>query len=165
MAIVHNHTDCVFCQIIKGNPPDSLIYQDDKVVVFPTLEPVNPGHVLVVPKVHATYFADLEEETAGHIMKIAQKVASAIRISNVKCEGINIFVADGEAAGQELFHFHLHVYPRFKEDGFGFKYDKSKHFVRMNRMEMEKIAEEIRSHLKSKRPAINNVGDSLYDSY
>ena len=142
-----DHAGCIFCQITKGEVSSSLIYQDDRVVVFPTLEPVNPGHVLIVPKIHADCLNDLDEETAGHIMKIAKKAAAAIRKSNFKCDGINIFVADGEAAGQEVAHFHLHVYPRFKGDGFGFKYDKSKHFIRMDRKEMDNIAKEIYSHL------------------
>jgi histidine triad (HIT) family protein len=141
-------SDCVFCQIVKGEPPYSLIYQDDKVIVFPTYEPVNPGHVLIVPKVHAAYLNDLEEETAAHIMKIARKVAAAIRKSDLKCDGINIFVADGEAAGQEVSHFHLHVYPRYKDDGFGFKYDKAIHFIRISKIAMDETAKEIRSHLK-----------------
>ena len=101
-----DHPDCVFCQIVKGEPPYRLIYQDDKVIVFPTYEPVNPGHVLIVPKVHAAYLNDLEEETAAHIMKIAKKVAAAIRKSDLKCDGINIFVADGEApTGSITFSF------------------------------------------------------------
>jgi histidine triad (HIT) family protein len=144
MTISQNsQADCLFCQIMKGKLPCSLIYEDDLVVVFPTLEPVNPGHILIVPKEHAACLDDLNKETAGHIMKIAKKTAAAIRKSKLKCEGINIFVADGEAAGQEVAHFHLHVYPRFKGDGFGFKYDKSKHFIRMERTEMDKIANEI----------------------
>jgi histidine triad (HIT) family protein len=143
-----NDADCVFCRIVKGELPCSLIYEDDKVIVFPSLEPVNPGHVLIVPKVHAAYLNDLEEETAAHIMKIAKRVSAAIRKSGLKCNGINIFAADGEDAGQEVFHFHLHVYPRYKDDGFGFKYDKATHFIRISRTGMEETAKEIRSHLK-----------------
>jgi histidine triad (HIT) family protein len=139
--------DCVFCQIVKGESPVSLVYEDDIISVFPTLEPINPGHLLIIPKKHAPYLSDLEEETASHIMIMASRLALAIRRSKFKCEGINIFVADGEAAGQDVFHFHLHVYPRFNGDGFGFKYDKSKHFVRMNRAEMDEIASEICFHI------------------
>lgn len=138
---------CIFCQIVRGEAPVSLVYADDKISVFPTTEPVNPGHLLIIPKVHATFLSDLKPETAGHIMIIAARLAATIRKSRFKCEGINLFVADGEAAGQEVFHFHLHVYPRFRGDGFGFKYDKSKSFVWMKRTELDEIAQEIRSHI------------------
>jgi histidine triad (HIT) family protein len=120
-----DQANCIFCQMLKGESPISLVYEDDKIAVFPTIEPVNPGHLIIIPKVHAPSLNDLDEETVGYIMKMAAKVAQAIRKSTFTCEGINIFVADGEAAGQDVFHFHLHVYPRFKGDGFGFKYDKT----------------------------------------
>jgi len=89
---------------------------------------------------------DLDEETTLHIMKVARRIAAAIRKSKYTSEGINLFVADGEAAGQEVFHFHLHVYPRFRGDDFGFKYDRSKHFIRLSRPELNEIAKEIRRH-------------------
>jgi histidine triad (HIT) family protein len=143
-----DHSNCILCQIVKGESPVSLVYQNAEISVFPTIEPVNPGHILIIPVVHAPSLNDLEEGTAARIMIMARKVALAIRKSALKCEGINLFVADGEAAGQDVFHFHLHVYPRFKDDGFGFKYDKSRHFVRAKRPELDEIAQEIRSHLK-----------------
>ena len=83
---------------------------------------MNPGHVLVIPVRHAPYLADLEPGTAALLMQHAQRVAAAIRKSGVQCEGINLFLADGEAAMQEVFHVHLHVFPRFKGDGFGLKF-------------------------------------------
>lgn len=141
-------SNCVFCKILKGELAMSLVYEDDKIVIFPTIEPVNPGHLLIIPKAHTSYLADLEEDTAGHIMKMARRVASAIRRTALKCEGINIFVADGEAAGQEVFHFHLHIYPRFQDDGFGFRYDASRHFIKTDRTELDRIAGDIRSQIE-----------------
>ncbi len=135
---------CIFCEIIAGKAQASIVYEDEKVMVFPPLQPVNEGHVLVIPKKHAPYFADLDEDTAMHIMKIAKKLTAAIRKSKFKSEGVNLFLADGEAAHQEVFHFHLHVYPRFAGDSFGFKYDLKKHFVRMKRDELDKVAKEIK---------------------
>jgi histidine triad (HIT) family protein len=142
-----DRSNCIFCNILNGKSPVSLVYEDKNIAIFPTVEPTNPGHILIIPKTHASYLSDLDEETAGHIMRMARRVALAIRRSNLRCEGINIFVADGEAAGQDVFHFHLHVYPRYQGDGFGFRFDKSKNFVRMNRLKLDKIAEEIRSHI------------------
>jgi histidine triad (HIT) family protein len=139
--------DCVFCQIIRRESPASIAYEDDKVLVFPPLEPVNPGHMLIVPKKHAVSLAGLDEETTLQVAKIARRVAAAIRKSACKCEGINWFLADGEAAHQEVFHFHLHVYPRFEGDGFGFKYDEKKNFLRTARPELDKVAEEIKRFL------------------
>ena len=125
----------------------SLVYEDEKVIVFPPLQPINKGHMLIIPKKHCPYMADLDEKTTLHIIKVARKIAAAIRKSKYKCEGINLFLADGEAAHQEVFHFHLHVYPRFKGDGFGFKYDEKKHFVHLDRDELDKIAKEIKKKL------------------
>jgi len=140
-------SNCVFCSILEGKSPVSIVYEDELVVVFPTTEPVNTGHMLIVPRLHAPYLADLDEATTLHVMKIAGRISRAIRKSGIKCEGINWFLADGEAAEQEVFHFHFHVYPRFNNDGFGFKYDKSKNFIKTNRNDLDKIAEEIKKLL------------------
>jgi histidine triad (HIT) family protein len=147
--ITENSQACILCQLVKGESPVSIVYQDEKILVFPTLEPVNPGHILIIPKTHVAYLSDLEPETAGHIMAIVPRLASAIKRSKYRCEGVNLFAAEGEAAGQDVFHFHLHIYPRYKGDGFGFKYDKTRHFLRLPRAEMDEIAGEIRSHFKN----------------
>ena len=139
--------NCIFCKIIAGQSPVSTIYEDDQVVVFVPLSYINPGHLLVVPKAHAPYIADLDDETAGNIMKIAHKMAGAVRKSKYKSEGVNLFLADGESAFQDVFHYHLHVFPRYKGDGFDFKYDEGRSFVELPRDELDEIAEEIKSHL------------------
>ncbi len=138
---------CVFCRIVAGTGPVSLVYEDDLVLVFPTLHPVNQGHLFIVPKRHCETLQDLDEPTAAHAMTVAKRMAAAIRASGVKCEGINLFVADGEPAGQEVPHFHLHVYPRYQGDGFGFRYDQDRHFVQIDRNQMDMVAAEIRAHL------------------
>ena len=81
------------------------------------------------------------------MMAVAQKMNAALRKSPYPCDGVNLFLADGEAAHQEVFHCHLHVYPRFFGDGFGFKYDRSKHFIQAARNKMDEIAAAIRSKL------------------
>lgn len=139
--------NCIFCQIIEGKSPVSIVYEDEKIIVFPTTEPVNTAHMLIVPKMHAPYLADMDEETTLHVIKFAGKVSEATRRSEYKCEGINWFLADGEAAEQEVFHFHFHVYPRFAGDGFGFKYDKTKNFIKMNRQNLDRVANEIKNLL------------------
>ena len=87
------------------------MYQDEVVVAFMDLTPVTPGHLLVVPRVHAIGLEDLDEATSSHAWTIARRMARALRRSGLPCEGINVFLADGKAAFQEVFHFHLHVFP------------------------------------------------------
>jgi len=79
------------------------------------IQPVNSGHLLVIPNLHAQGLADLQDELAAHIFRVAKRLSTALRSSGIKCEGVNLFLADGEAAGQEVFHVHLHVFPAIKE--------------------------------------------------
>ena len=108
----------VFCALVAGEREASVVYEDERLLGFMDLHPVNPGHVLLVPKEHATAMADVDEDTGVHVFRIAMRMQQAIRRSDVRCEGINLFVADGEAAFQDVFHFHLHVIPRFEGDPF-----------------------------------------------
>jgi diadenosine tetraphosphate (Ap4A) HIT family hydrolase len=85
------------------------------------IRPVTPGHLLVVSIEHATHLADLDPAEGQALFALAQLLAGAIRRSALKPEGINLHLADGEAAGQEIFHVHLHVIPRYRGDGFGLK--------------------------------------------
>ena len=110
--------DCIFCQIITGQSPASIFYSDELVLGFLTIGPVNDGHAMIIPKQHATYLADLDEAIGQHLFTITQRTAAAIRASGLRCEGINLFLADGEAAFQEVFHLHMHVFPRFAGDSF-----------------------------------------------
>jgi len=85
------------------------------------LHPINPGHMLVVPNRHATYVSDLEEAESAQMFRVAQRLTVAVRRSGLKCEGVNFFLADGEAAGQEVFHAHLHIFPRYDGDDFSLR--------------------------------------------
>ncbi len=135
--------DDVFCKIVKGQAAASLVYSDEKVLAFMDIQPVNPGHVLVVPRAHAARLSDLDGDTGGHMFKIAMRVAEALKESGVKCEGVNLLLSDGEAAFQEVFHVHLHVIPRFKGDGFGIRFGRQ-YNVRPEKQDLEKIASKIR---------------------
>jgi len=112
---------CVFCDIVRDAAPASVVYTDSRVMAFMDIQPVNRGHLLIVPRVHASYLNELEEETGGWLLQVGMKLAGAIRRSGLRCEGVDFFLADGEAAGQEIIHVHLHVIPRFQGDGFGFR--------------------------------------------
>jgi diadenosine tetraphosphate (Ap4A) HIT family hydrolase len=135
------NSNCVFCQILAGELPVSMIFEDEKIAVFVDLFPVNEGHLLIIPKAHAVQMEEVAPDTLQHIMATAQKMNTALRASGLPCEGVNLFAADGEVAGQEVFHFHLHIIPRFTEDGFGFKYDRDRHFKKSARSRMNEIAE------------------------
>ncbi len=111
-------SDCIFCQIVREEAPGTFVYRDDRVSAFMDIRPITPGHLLVIPKRHATYLADLDEPTGGRLFQVAMRLAAALRRTSLRCDGVNLFLADGVAAGQEVFHVHLHVIPRFPGDGF-----------------------------------------------
>ena len=83
-----------------------------------TIGAVNPGHTMVVPILHSSGLADLDPDVGGHMFRVAMRVAAAIKISGLRCDGVNLFLADGRAAFQSVFHTHLHVFPRWRGDGF-----------------------------------------------
>jgi len=114
------------------------------------IKPVNAGHVLVVPVSHAPYLADLPEDAGAHLFRLARRIAAAMRASGLRCEGINLFLADGEAAMQEVFHTHLHVIPRFRGDGFGLRFGPD--YVIRPRSDLETTAEAIRRHFPASAP-------------
>ena len=109
---------CIFCEIAAGRADASVVYEDDRVLAFLDLFPSNEGHLLVIPKAHATYLSEMEPDTGMRVFAAAHRLAQAVRESGVRCEGVNLFLADGEAAGQEVFHSHMHVIPRFRGDAF-----------------------------------------------
>ena len=134
--------NCIFCSIVAGTSPASVVYEDGIAMAFMDIGPVNPGHVLIVPRQHFTYMADMDEDTGAHLFRVAMRVQRAIRASGVRCEGINLFLADGEAAFQEVFHVHLHVFPRFEGDPFKIDADWDVH---PPREELDATAVKIRS--------------------
>jgi histidine triad (HIT) family protein len=139
---------CIFCEIIAGRLPSSFVYRDQTCAAFMDLQPVNPGHLLVIPNQHSASLAEMDLDTGAHIFKIAQELAAAVRKSGLRCEGLNLFLADGELAGQEVFHVHLHVLPRFRGDGFGFRFGPGYPVVR-EREKLDRDASLIRAVLKN----------------
>jgi diadenosine tetraphosphate (Ap4A) HIT family hydrolase len=135
---------CVFCELVAGKQPISVVDETEDVLAFMDIQPVNPGHVLIIPKRHAAYLGDLEPALGGRIFAMSMRVAAALRTCGVRCEGLNLLLADGEAAGQEVFHAHLHVVPRFPGDGFGFKFSPG-YFVLPSRADLDRIAMGIRN--------------------
>jgi histidine triad (HIT) family protein len=110
-------SECVFCQIIQKQLPANVVYEDEQVVAFLSNHPVNEGHTLVVPKKHCTNIYEISEEETAYLFKIVKRVALAVRDS-VAAEGIRIVQNNGEAAGQVIFHLHVHVIPMKPLEGF-----------------------------------------------
>jgi diadenosine tetraphosphate (Ap4A) HIT family hydrolase len=131
-------SDCLFCDIVAGAAPASVVRETDRILAFLDIRPVAPGHTLVVPKPHADGLGDLAPDDAAAMMKVATYVAEACReAAAVDAEGINLFLADGAVAGQEVLHAHLHVVPRFADDDVGFRWRRRS----PGRAELDAIAE------------------------
>ncbi|MGP5053331.1 HIT family protein [Brachybacterium alimentarium] len=133
--------DCVFCRVVTGTVESSRVYEDDEVLAFMDIQPVTDGHLLVIPKRHAPHLSDLDEQLGMSMFRVAQRLAAALRNSELPCEGVNLFLADGEVAFQEVFHVHLHVFPRTPGDGFRIDAD----WRQRPRAELDEAAERIRS--------------------
>jgi histidine triad (HIT) family protein len=133
-------SECIFCRLLAGELPASFVYRDDRCAEFMDIRPVNPGHLLVVPVRHAAYLADIDAAEAADLMRVGHAAAGALRASDIRCEGVNFFLADGEAAMQEVFHVHLHVFPRFRGDGFGLKFSADYYARRPERSQLDAVA-------------------------
>ena len=136
-------SECTFCEILKGNSPASYTYQDDTVVAFMDIQPITHGHMLVVPRAHAVLMSDVEDSVAMRSFRVARQLGSIAR-TTLGAAGVNLFVADGEAAFQDVPHFHVHVIPRYPKDGFGLTFP-AKYSQAPSRAELETIAEAIRA--------------------
>lgn len=109
-------TDCIFCKIIKGEIPCEKVYENDKIFAFLDIKPISKGHTLVVPKDHYLDIFDTPEDVLSDLLVKAKKVAKAV-MNATKADGINIGMNNKPAAGQVIFHTHLHIIPRFSNDG------------------------------------------------
>ena len=138
---------CIFCDILEGKAEASVVYRDERCCAFLDIFPANPGHVLVIPLKHSAHMSDLDEDTGGHMFRIGMRIAEAIRRSELRSDGINFHLADGSAAGQEIFHVHLHVIPRIRGDGFGFKFARGR-APQSQKSDLESVAEKIRKTLQ-----------------
>lgn len=138
--------DCIFCSIIKGSLPASIIYEDKYLLAFMDIQPVNKGHVLIISRQHKELIFELDDIILSRMFVLAKNINNAIRESGIKAEGINLFLADGKSAGQEVMHVHLHIIPRFLNDGFGFIFPEE-YEKRPQRNELDIISEKIKSRL------------------
>jgi diadenosine tetraphosphate (Ap4A) HIT family hydrolase len=115
---LHVDDSCTLCQLVRGDLPTSRVYEDEHVVAFMDHQPVTPGHVLVVTRHHTALLDDLDEDLGAHVYRVAHRLSRALRRCGLRCEGVNLFLADGAAAFQEIPHVHMHAFPRYPGDSF-----------------------------------------------
>ena len=108
---------CIFCELIHGGGEVSICYEDSQALAFMDIQPVNAGHVLVVPRAHYESLADLPGDLARHLFDVALRLAPIVR-RLADADGLNVIVNSGASAGQDVFHYHVHVIPRRADDGF-----------------------------------------------
>ncbi|WP_449539311.1 HIT family protein [Ferdinandcohnia sp. Marseille-Q9671] len=112
-------SDCIFCKIISGDIPSAKVFENEHVYAFLDISQVSKGHTLVIPKVHKENVFELTSEIAQNIFEVVPSIANAIK-KEFNPIGMNLLQNNGEQAGQSVFHFHLHLIPRYgKGDGFG----------------------------------------------
>lgn len=107
---------CIFCKIAAGEISSKTLYEDEQFRVILDLGPATKGHALILPKNHYADLYEIPDETAADAMKLAKKMAG-IMTDKLKCDGFNLIQNNGETAGQTVFHFHMHLIPRYKNDG------------------------------------------------
>ncbi len=136
--------DCIFCKIIRREAPASFIYEDETVAAFLDLFPINPGHILIIPKHHAVLTHELPANIYARLMDVTLKMCQALRESAFHKEGILWFLADGPPM-QEVPHVHMHVVPRAKGDGFKIVMPPSR--AKTPRSELDRVADALKKRL------------------
>lgn len=140
-------TTCIFCKIIKGDLPASIVFENDEIIAIMDIQPINIGHVLVMPKQCYTTLREVPTALAQKIFGVVSKIEKAIwNIEGVQCEGTNILQNNGRSAWQEVYHVHFHIIPRFAGDNFRIKY-KPKHPKRTELDNLSKIIQLALSNL------------------
>ena len=114
--------NCIFCKIANGEIPSTTLYEDEDFRVILDLGPASKGHALILPKVHAANIYEISDEMAAKAMILAKKMAAKMTDA-LKCDGFNIVQNNGESAGQTVFHFHMHLIPRYKGDKVGITWE------------------------------------------
>lgn len=133
---------CVFCAVVQRDAPGSILYEDDALLAFLDRYPVNRGHTLVVPKAHIADLSDCPTDLAARLFGLSARLAPLV-VTATGAEGFNVWTANGRAAGQTIFHLHLHILPRFADDTFGLRFPK--HYLRKaSCADLDGLAEQIK---------------------
>lgn len=132
--------DCIFCKIANGEIPSKTLYEDEDFRVILDLGPATRGHALILPKEHADNLYELPEDTAAKTFVLAKKMATKMS-EKLQCDGLNIVQNNGEAAGQTVFHLHVHLIPRMNDDKININWQQGES------TDGETVAEEIKKHI------------------
>ena len=130
--------ECIFCKIVRGEIPSAKVFEDQRVFAFLDINPASKGHTLVIPKKHFENFLVIPEKELKELIASTQKIAKAVQKATAS-EGFNIHVSHGKAAGQVVFHLHIHIIPRNSSDNVGLKWPH----VEYSEGEAKKLAEKI----------------------
>ncbi len=133
---------CAFCAVVQRDAPGSIVYEDDALLAFLDMYPVNRGHTLVVPKAHIADLADCPTDLAARLFGISARLAPVV-VAAAGAEGFNVWTANGRVAGQTVFHLHLHILPRFADDTFGLRFPKD-YPHKVARADLDGLAEQIK---------------------
>jgi histidine triad (HIT) family protein len=133
------NVDCVFCKIAEGRMPATRVYEDADVLAFLDIGPIVKGHVLVVPRAHYDPITSVPPETLARMMRVVQRVAAAL-VEGLGADGVNLFQANGAAAGQVVPHVHVHVIPRYNDDGHHWNWTSSTY---ADAEEMQRVADRV----------------------
>ena len=114
--------DCIFCKIAAGDIPSKTLYEDESFRVILDISPASKGHAIILPKNHAANLYELSDEDAANIFVVAKKVATVMK-DVLACDGLNVLQNNGEAAGQSVFHLHVHLIPRYENDAVNIKWN------------------------------------------
>ncbi|MFE8700236.1 HIT family protein [Cytobacillus sp. FJAT-54145] len=138
-------SDCIFCKIVNGDIPAAKVFENEHVVAFLDISQVTKGHTLIIPKVHKENLYELTPEIAKNLFEVVPQIANGIKAA-YKPVGLNLLNNNGEKAGQSVFHFHLHLLPRYgEEDGFGAVWKS--HQSEYTPEDLQKIAQEINNQI------------------
>ena len=138
--------DCVFCAAFEKDVPASIVYEDELAVALLDLYPVHAGHTLVIPRMHVENLTACPPDVAAHLFKVCQMLGPAV-VEAAGGTAFNVWTANGEDAGQRVFHMHLHILPRFTHDTFGLRFPKG-YPVEASRAELDEMADRIRSKVR-----------------
>jgi histidine triad (HIT) family protein len=139
-----NANSCVFCKIARKQALASFVYEDENVLAFLDIRPLNEGHTLVIPKEHYATIFEAPEELVAHLHRIVKRVALAVREST-KADGISVIQQNGKAAGQEIFHLHVHVIPRYE----GQKLSRFGEISEADREKLNQVAANLKRHVQA----------------
>jgi len=136
--------DCVFCKIVAGEIPCTKVFEDGLCLAFMDIGPISPGHTLLIPKAHYETIHQMPADEAAHLARHIPSLAAAVQKA-VRAEGINVLQNNGRCSGQEVFHVHVHLIPRWPEDSLGFRWPAKQADMDVLKQQADAIAKHLRS--------------------